>query len=225
MTEWQWNEFQQLGTDYADVAEVAKYDVRMRELRNVDAENRAICGMIALGPESTVLEIGTGTGAFARYAAARCRKVTALDVSATMLEYARGRAAAEDVRNVEFKSGSFLTFAADPGSLDAVVSGLAFHHLPDVWKMVALNRIFAALKPGGRFALLDVVFTDCSDEYFAGIVASGASSRANVARHIAQELSTFDWILEAMFNRAGFTIESKSYENGYIATYCVRKPL
>ncbi|MEA4862604.1 Ubiquinone/menaquinone biosynthesis C-methyltransferase UbiE [bioreactor metagenome] len=224
MTDWHWNEFQQLGTDYADIGEVAKYDARMRELRDVDAENRAICDMIALGPESTILEIGTGTGAFARYAAPCCRSVTALDVSSTMIEYARSKAAAESIANIEFRCGSFLTFAVAPASLDAVVSGLAFHHLPDVWKMVALKRIFSALKPGGRFALLDVVFTDCTDEYFAKIVASGASSRSNVARHIAQELSTFDWILEEMFTRAGFVIESKSYENDYIATYCVRKP-
>jgi len=225
MADWQWNEFQQLGTDYADVSEVARYDARMRELRDVDMENQAICEMIHLRPESAVLEIGTGTGAFARYAAARCAGVEAVDVSATMIEYAAGRAKQENIANVEFKLGSFLTFAVAPGSLDAVVSGLALHHLPDVWKLVALKRIFAALKPGGRFALLDVVFCDCSDEYFEKIVASGASSRANVARHIAQELSTFDWILEQLFVRAGFEIESKSCENGYIAVYCVRKPL
>src|ERR1041384_3969868 len=47
------------------------------------------------------LEIGCGTGAFARELAARCRRVVALDLSAEMIRVARSRSARFD--NVEFQ--------------------------------------------------------------------------------------------------------------------------
>lgn len=39
---WQWNEMQQVGTDYANVAEVERYEQRMGEFRNLPAEDAAI---------------------------------------------------------------------------------------------------------------------------------------------------------------------------------------
>jgi hypothetical protein len=38
--DWMWNEMQQVGTDYMDVAEVAAYDQRMATIRDVEEENR-----------------------------------------------------------------------------------------------------------------------------------------------------------------------------------------
>ena len=89
---WQWDEAQQIGTDYENVAEVEAYDSRMREVRDVGAENRRIIEMLQLQPGAHVLEIGTGTGAFARDASPLCAQVTAIDISPVMLEYAAQRA-------------------------------------------------------------------------------------------------------------------------------------
>ncbi len=79
--EWQWNEFQQVGTDYANLEEVATYDARMATFRDVETENRKILETLALPAGSRVLEIGCGTGRFARAAAAAGHQVTAVDVS------------------------------------------------------------------------------------------------------------------------------------------------
>jgi len=76
---WQWNEMQQVGTDYADMAEVERYDRRMAEFRDVDAENRSILRTLSLEPGSAVLEIGCGTGRLARAAAAAGHAVLALE--------------------------------------------------------------------------------------------------------------------------------------------------
>lgn len=68
MYAWRHDEFRQLGTDYDSVDEVAKYDCRMRQFRDIDAENDRIVELAGLTPDADVLEIGTGTGAFARRA-------------------------------------------------------------------------------------------------------------------------------------------------------------
>ena len=71
---WQWNEIQHVGTDFADAAEVERYERRMGAFRNLAAEDAAILAALALPPNSHILEIGTGTGHFARAAANRSSK-------------------------------------------------------------------------------------------------------------------------------------------------------
>ena len=81
MTEkdWLWDEMRQVGTDYADLAEVEAYDARMGAFRDIDGENRETLDLLAVAPGAAVLEIGCGTGRFARAAAAAGMVVTAVD--------------------------------------------------------------------------------------------------------------------------------------------------
>lgn len=208
---WQWNENQQVGTDYADVAEVERYERRMGMVRDLQAENAAILSLLSLPEESHILEIGTGTGHFARAAARAGYRVTALDVSPIMLQYAAARADAEGLAGIELKHGGFLTFTAPPASFDAAVSVLALHHLPDVWKAVALSNVHRVLKPGGRFFLGDVVFSSEEPDPQAvmgdWIASVPESMRDEVKEHVAKEYSTLDWIMEGLLVRAGFAIE------------------
>jgi hypothetical protein len=41
--------------------------------------------------------------------------------------------------------------------VDAVVTTLALHHLPDFWKGMALKRVHGMLKRGGRLYIHDVI--------------------------------------------------------------------
>lgn len=50
----------------------------------------------------------------------------------------------------EFLPGGFLTYQHQGPPLDAVVTQIALHHLPDFWKQIALLRIFDMLKEGGK---------------------------------------------------------------------------
>jgi ubiquinone/menaquinone biosynthesis C-methylase UbiE len=208
---WQWNEIQQVGTDYSIVTEVERYDERMGQFRDLPAEDAAILDTLALPKRPRILEIGTGTGHFARAALHAGHRVTALDVSPAMLRYAAERAKSENLTGIEFCHGGFLTFTASPATFDVAVSVAVLHHLPDLWKAVALDNIHRALKPGGRFLLCDVVFSSKDGQLHAQFDAFTdavpQSMREGAVGHIAREYSTLDWIMEGLLARAGFAIQ------------------
>jgi len=197
-------------------------------VRDVSAENRRIVEKLELPTGARVLEIGTGTGAFAREVAPLCAEVTAIDISPVMLEYAARRASECGVTNIAFRESGFLTHDAEPESYDAVVSGLALHHLPDVWKAVALERIHEWLKPGGLLSLRDVVFDwrrETPGAYFERIAGPPMpeASRHALLRHIRQEYSTLAWIMEGLLVRAGFEILDQQHDGAFLSDYVCRK--
>ncbi len=227
---WQYDEFRQVGTDYDDPRHVEAYDARHAQFRDVDAECTGILDLLGLASQSTVIELGTGTGAFAIHAARRCARVYAVDVSRPMLDYARQKAVAAGLRNIEFHHGGFLTYEHEAEPVDAVVTCMAFHHLPDFWKSVALRRICDMLRRGGQLFINDVVFEE------AGAIDSisrwidrlaelgGQQLREEVAAHVREEYSTLDWIMEGLLTRAGFSIRSKEMSSGVLGTYvCVKE--
>lgn len=227
--EWQWNEIQQIGTDYSSLDEVEIYDRRMAEFRDVEAENRDMLQKLNLAAGASVLEIGCGTGRFARAAAAAGHRVSAVDVSEIMLDYLNKKTAEAGSWSVETQHAGFLTMDFADESFDAVVSGAALHHLPDAWKLVALGNIFRVLKPGGRFILRDVVFVmqdeDTPNQCFERFVGSFSETiRPGAVRHVKCEYSTYDWIMEGLLTRAGFEIEAQSESSPSFVVYvCVKK--
>lgn len=223
--EWHWNEFQQVGTDYADIEQVAQYDARMATFRDVETENRRILETLALPPKSRVLEIGCGTGRFARAAAATGHQVAAVDVSPVMLEYVVQKATEEGLTNLETQHAGFLTMDLPADHFDAVVSVVCLHHLPDLWKLIALENVSRSLKPGGQFFLSDVVFSvgprQCKAEMEGFVTSLSEEVRSGAAVHVGQEYSTLDWIMEGLLQRAGFEILSaKQVQHSIIAYHC-----
>jgi SAM-dependent methyltransferase len=112
-----------------------------------------------------------------------------------------------------------------PASFDAAVSGAALHHLPDAWKLVALRNVARALKPGGQFLLRDVVFVlddgEPPESCFERFASSLPTMRVAAARHVAREFSTYDWIMEGLLSRAGFTILSANRpQDNFLAYHC-----
>ena len=210
---WQYHEPDHPGADFDALAEI--YDQDMQKHRDVQREIAEILGFLDLLPDQSILEVGTGTGEFALAAAQHCQMVYAVDLSPGMLRYAGKKAALRAISNVEFLPGGFLTYQHQGAPLDAVVTQIALHHLPDFWKQIALLRIFDMLKDGGKFCLRDVVYSfDPSDqEKFFGEFISKASRKGgqslplSYTDHIRKEYSTMDWIMRGMIERAGFEIE------------------
>ncbi len=226
---WQYDEMKQVGKDYDDPAEVEAYDVRHGKFRNVEKENEAILQALQIEPRHVLIEIGAGTGSFAIQAARACSRVYAVDISQAMLAYAKKKAERAAVTNLVFRHAGFLTYVHDDQPVDAIVTNTAFHHLPDFWKGLALHRLNRMLKPGGLLYLSDVVFDDrnvCDAiQRFIGKLgtAAGPEIRKDIENHVRNEYSTYGWIMEGLFERAGFAIAEKAILDGVIGRYLCRK--
>ncbi len=226
---WQYDEFQQVGTDYGSEAEVEIYDSRHGAFRDVEAEGIAILDSLDVRERHLVIDFGSGTGSFAIQAARRCARVHAVDVSQAMIERARIKAMEGGISNIEFHHAGFLTYAHNDPPVDAVVTTFAFHHLPDFWKGIALKRLNGMLKPGGQLYLHDVILDETAAiENVAALIdklamAGGERLREDAERHFRDEYSTYDWVMDGLLTRAGFTIKSKLMDGGVLGTYiCIR---
>ncbi len=203
--DWWYDDARLVGLDFEDEQEVATYDARQGGSAERD---RALLTDLGLKPHMTLADIGCGTGILAREAARMCRSVVAIDVSAAMLAAAKARA--EGVDNLSFQRAGFLSFEAPEQGFDLVTAKNALHHLPDFWKAMALARIYAALKPGGRLYLRDVMFTEAPGElaqaaegWIVWLSENTGYSRAEGACHIREEYSTFAWAIHEALLAAG----------------------
>ena len=106
---WQYNETMQVGTDYQNEDEVRNYDKHMQKLRDIEAEVKEISVALGISQDSTIWEIGTGTGECALALAANAKQIYATDVSPVMLNYAERKAERRQVNNVTFRVGGRIT--------------------------------------------------------------------------------------------------------------------
>jgi ubiquinone/menaquinone biosynthesis C-methylase UbiE len=106
-----------------------------------------------------ILEIGCGTGQFARALAARADKVFAIDLSSQMIRNARERS--QGLSNIDFLHGDVMTHEFADNQFDCVATLTTIHHLPIEQLLEKIKRI---LNPGGVFVCLDLYqrarFTD-----------------------------------------------------------------
>ena len=229
---WQFNEMNQVGVDYTDISEVEAYDLRMKKLRNIAKETEEIINLVGVTMDHVLLEFGIGTGEFTIEVAKHCSKVYAVDISPTMLEFAKHKAQNQSITNIEYCHAGFLTYQHSGEPLDIVVSQLALHHLPDFWKLVALKRIHSMLKKGGKLFLRDTVYSfdvnnyeDFFNTWLSGIKQiAGEELAKDTEIAIRDEFSTLDWIMEEVIRRAGFEIEKANFHEGFLAVYICKKP-
>jgi ubiquinone/menaquinone biosynthesis C-methylase UbiE len=136
------------------------------------ANNQYHSSLLKHVPENceNALEIGCGTGAFARVLAKRCRRVVALDLSAEMIRVARARSG--ELENLEFQLADAMTWDFPQSHFDFVCSIATLHHLK---QRELLLKIKDALKPGGVLVVLDLVQSDSLTERMCDVVALGVS--------------------------------------------------
>src|SRR5215213_8040107 len=116
------------------------------------------------------LEIGCGTGAFARRLAERCERVIALDLSAEMVRAARSRSSKFD--NLEFQLADAMTWDSPHSQFDFICSIATFHHLQ---QRALLLKLKNALTPGGVLVVLDLVQSNSLVERMFDVIGLGVS--------------------------------------------------
>ena len=188
-----------------------------------------------LGPASTLIDFGAGTGVFAFAAASICERVIAVDVSAAMLDAIKAKVAGQEVTNLECVQAGFLSYEHHGAPADFIYTRNALHHLPDFWKGIALERMAGVLAPGGILRLRDLVFSFDLPEAEARIAnwldtaavksPEDGWTRAELETHLRDEYSTFSWLLEPLIRQAGFEIDASEYGTaGVHAAYTCIKP-
>jgi len=229
---WWLDEQAHAGREHFDEQHARRYDAK--EDAHAAEEVALLQAAGALGPGSTVVELGTGSGQFAMAVAEVCERVVAVDVSPVMLAQLAAKLAEGAAANVEPVLAGFLTYRHAGAPADVVYSRYALHHLPDFWKAIALRRMAELLRPGGVLRLWDVVYgfepADAEARIEAWIAETTSPdvergwTRAELAEHVRDEHSTFTWLLEPMIERAGLELAEADHDpSGMFARYLCRK--
>jgi 2-polyprenyl-3-methyl-5-hydroxy-6-metoxy-1,4-benzoquinol methylase len=116
------------------------------------------------------LDIGCGTGTFARMLAARADYVLAVDLSPEMIRLAGEQSA--QYPNIEYRVADALAYDLPGESFDCVVSIATLHHLPMEEMLLKIRK---TLKPGGTLVVLDLFRQEGVRDLLASGVAVGVN--------------------------------------------------
>jgi ubiquinone/menaquinone biosynthesis C-methylase UbiE len=104
-----------------------------------------------LRPTDRFVDIGTGTGAAVREAAAIVQRAVGVDVAPAMV--VRARELAQGIPNAEFVEAESGHLPFDDGEFNAALCTTSFHHYPD--PLAAAMEMARGLEAGGRLVIGD----------------------------------------------------------------------
>jgi SAM-dependent methyltransferase len=196
--------------------------------------------MLELHAGETVLDLGSGGGIDVLLSARRVGptgKVYGLDMTDDMLALARENQRKAQATNVEFLKGKIEAIPLPDRSVDVVISNCVINLAADKDKVLA--EAFRVLKPGGRFAVSDVVVRGAvpapirkSVELWVGCVAGALEEseyRDKLTRAGFEEIEVEPWRIykieeaAAFLSSAGIDVETIAAEvDGKFASAFIR---
>jgi len=123
------------------------------------------------------VEVGCGTGAFARSLAERCGRVLAVDLSPRMVDVARSRS--RGCPNVEYAVADANSWGFPEERFDCVASITTVHHLA---LAPTLRKMGGALRPGGTLLVLDLFRARSAADYIVGAAGFPAGKVIRLAK-------------------------------------------
>lgn len=149
----------------------------------------ALCGEVRA---LRVLDVGCGSGYFAREMAQRGALVTGIDLSPAMLAHALELEAAAPL-GIRYLTGDAARLQEQiaPASFDLATACLALQDMPDI--PAALAAVHQALRPGGRLVMS--IAHPCSDTPFRRWAkdATGAKQWLCIDRYFDRGPVRYDW--------------------------------
>jgi arsenite methyltransferase len=175
--------------------------------------------LIELEAGQTVLDLGSGGGIDVLLSARRVGatgKVYGLDMTDEMLALARENQRQAGATNVEFLKGTIEAIPLPDDSVDVIISNCVVNLAAN--KDAVLREAFRVLKPGGRFAVTDVVVLGAvpesvrrSMELWVGCIAGALGDdefRTKLQDAGFQDVSVEPWRVYAVEDARAFLLES-----------------
>jgi ubiquinone/menaquinone biosynthesis C-methylase UbiE len=166
--------------------------------------------LATLSPGEVVLDLGSGGGIDVLLSARRVSpggKAYGLDMTDEMLELAEKNRAEAGAENVEFLKGEIEAVPLPEGHVDVVISNCVINLSAD--KPRVLSEAFRVLKPGGRFAVSDMVFLGDKGRLPAEVVRSVESWAGCVSGALEKDE------YEKLLGEAGFEYVSVEVTHTY----------
>ena len=153
--------------------------------------------LASLEPGQTVLDLGSGAGLDCFFAAKKVGEtglVIGVDMTPEMIERATSSARRLNIQNVEFRQGFLEALPIESSTVDVIISNCVINLSPE--KSKVFSEAFRVLKPGGKFAVSDIV----TDGPLPAAIKQSLSAWAGC---VAGAVEAGDYI--AMMEAAGFT--------------------
>ena len=150
------------------------------------AQRRRAVRALGLRPGDTVVDVACGTGQnfpLIERAIGPEGRIVGVDLTDAMLAQARQRVETDSWNNVGLVQADAAAFEF-PGKVDAILSTYALSHVPDCGAVIAHGA--AALRPGGRWVVLDLKAPDNAPRWPAQLGTAVARRIGSIDEWIAR---------------------------------------